>query len=58
MGAIGAGLVGLASWLMITVHTQAVTVGKIETEVEHIESDISEIKQMQQQVLTILLEEK
>jgi len=59
---IGAGLttafLGLAAWLMTTVHTQAVTVGKIETEIEHIESDMGEIKEMQKQVLSIMLEER
>lgn len=56
-GVLCTAVLGLAAWLMTTVHTQAVTVGKIETEVEHIESDISDIKQMQQQMLTIMLEE-
>ena len=57
-GVLGTAVLGLAAWLMTTVHTQAVTVGKIETEVEHIENDIADIKQMQQQMLTIMIEEK
>lgn len=55
---LGTALLGLAAWLMTTVHTQAVTVGKIETEIEHIEDDMGEIKEMQKQMLTLMLKEK